>query len=132
MTKIIAYALSALVLLSTLSWSVEKHLCMGRVMDIAFFHQADDCGMQDVMEIMGEASADNHCCDDESFTIEGQDDLNISWDDIDIDGQRFLVAFSYSYLNLLSIPLDTKVIPTTYPPPILVHDLNLLHEVYLI
>lgn len=132
MTKIAAVALSALVLLSTISWSVEKHLCMGRVIDIAFFHQADSCGMEGAMAEMGSDSADNHCCDSESFTIEGQDDLNISWEAADIDLQQFLVAFAHSYLELLFIPTDREVVRTPYPPPLLVHDLNLLHEVYLI
>ncbi len=132
MTKIAAVALSALVLLSTISWSVDKHLCMGRVMDIAFFHQADTCGMEGAMAEMDTVSADNHCCDSESFTIEGQDDLNISWEAADLDLQVFLVAFAYSYLDLFSIPLDRIRIQTPYPPPPLVHDLNLLHEVYLI
>jgi len=131
-TKTTAFALSALVLLSTLSWSVEKHLCMGRVMDIAFFHQADNCGMEVDMADMDGAAAENHCCDNESFTVEGQDNLNISWDQIDIDLQHFLVAFSYSYFHLLPVPRDKAGIRTTYPPPLLVRDLNLLHDVYLI
>lgn len=130
--KIAAYALTSLVLLSTLSWSIEKHMCMGRVMDIAFFHQAEDCGMEDAMALMGEASEENHCCNDESFTIEGQDDLNVSWDKMDLNVQQFLVAFSYSYLNSLSSALEDSVISATDPPPLLVRDLILLHEVYLI
>mgnify|MGYP001270038119 FL=1 len=132
MIKIAAVALSALVLLSTLSWSVDKHLCMGHVVDIAFFHQAETCGMEGANSEMDAASADNHCCEDESFTIEGQDDLNISWDETNIDVQQFLVAFACSYMELLSPDRGGAVIRTPYPPPLLVYDLNLLHEVYLI
>jgi len=40
---------------------------MGRVMDVAFFSHAKDCGMESAMKAFGES--DNHCCDDESFTI---------------------------------------------------------------
>lgn len=124
-TKIVAFALSALILISTMSWSVEKHLCMGHVMDIAFFHPADNCGM-------GEGVMETPCCDNESFTLKGQEDLNISWDNLNFGTQQFLVAFSYSYVGLTAIPLDNFVIQITYPPPLLVNDLSLLHEVYLI
>lgn len=65
--------MALLVLLSTVSWTVEKHLCMGRVMDVALFGHAEDCGMETNLAAFGET--DNHCCEDESFTLEGQDDL---------------------------------------------------------
>ncbi|MBC30635.1 MAG: hypothetical protein CMH48_07285 [Muricauda sp.] len=122
--------MALLLLLSTVSWTVDKHLCMGRVMDISFFAQAEDCGM-DVAATLLETT-DNHCCDDESFTIEGQDDLKLTWNDIQWGHQVFLAAFAQSYLGTF---LDIEQLPIplhTYPPPLLVQDLNILHEVFLI
>ncbi len=101
-------------------------------MDIAFFHHADSCGMEEAMAIMGGATSDMDCCDDESFTLEGQDDLKLSWDELDLEDQTFLVAFAQSYLKLLSLPLEEDVAETIYPPPLLVQDLTILHEVFLI
>jgi hypothetical protein len=101
-------------------------------MDISFFHQADSCGMDEAMALMVETSTDNHCCDDESFTIEGQDDLKLSWDELELDAQTFLVAFFQSYLELLTLPSGESVPRTIYPPPLLVQDLIILHEVFLI
>ncbi|MEM1259040.1 MAG: hypothetical protein AAGH81_10940 [Bacteroidota bacterium] len=126
--SLISTLLSLLVLLSTTSWSVDKHLCMGRVMDVAFFHDADSCGMEDAMTEMN----GKHCCDDESFTVEGQDDLKLSWDEVNVDTQKFLIAFLQSYLELLVLPLGEDVPETIYPPPLLVQDLIVLHEVFLI
>lgn len=105
---------------------------MGRVMDIAFFHHADRCGMEKAMALMGETASDMDCCDDESFTLKGQDDLKLTWDELDIDAQEFLTVFAYSYLELISFTSEKEVSETTYPPPLIVYDLHLLHEVFLI
>ena len=132
MAKIVSPFLAALVLLSTISWSVDKHLCMGRVMDVSFFHEADSCGMEEAMALMGKSMEDNPCCGDESFTIEGQDELTISWDELDVEAQKFLVAYAHSYLQLLSETFQEEVVRSIYPPPLLVYDLNVLHETFLI
>ena len=130
--KILSSLLALLVLTSTISWTVDKHLCMGRVMDIAFFHSADGCGMEEAMALMGQTTSSMDCCGDESVTIEGQDDLKLSWEELEVDTQSFLVAFAQSYLELLSQPLGMHVPQTIYPPPLLVQDLIVLHDVFLI
>ena len=130
--KIVSPFLAILVLLSTVSWSVEKHLCMGRVMDIAFFHDADSCGMEQAMAAMGEKMSDKHCCDDESFTVEGQDNLKLSWDELDLKSQVFLSTFVQSYFHLYSVSSGEEILKDTYPPPLIVQDLTILHEVFLI
>lgn len=128
--RIISPFLAILVLLSTVSWTVDKHLCMGRVMDIAFFANAEDCGMETTMSAFGET--ENHCCGDESFTLEGQDDLKLNFNDLDLGQQVFLVAFTASYLNLFSELSEQSVPFDRYPPPLLVQDYNILYDVFLI
>ncbi len=121
-----------MVLMSTVSWTVDKHFCMGRVMDIAIFGHADDCGMEDAMEAMQTTGLENHCCDDESFTLKGQDDLKLSLSDLALDDQLFLVAFTYSYIDLFA-PISQLPVPNEkYPPPLLVKDIQILDEVFLI
>lgn len=121
-----------LLLLSTVSWTVDKHLCMGRVMDVALFVNAEDCGMKAAMDLLEEEGIENHCCDDESFTIHGQDDLRLSWDDLALDQQNFLVVITHSYLELFRTYSNEKLPSETYPPPILVYDIQLLDQVFLI
>ncbi|WP_368668173.1 hypothetical protein [Flagellimonas sp. S3867] len=124
--------LALMVLLSTVSWTVDKHLCMGRVMDVSFFAHADDCGMEEAMAAMGTDAGENHCCDDETFTVKGQDDLKLSWYDLELEHQTFLVAFAHSYLDLF-IPVEKLPVPhEKYPPPILVKDIQVLDQVFLI
>ncbi|MFK7812519.1 MAG: hypothetical protein AB8B59_08495 [Maribacter sp.] len=129
--KVLSSILALLVLLSTVSWTVDKHLCMGRVMDIAFFVEADDCGMEAAIELMGD-EFQNHCCGDETFTQQGQDDLKLNWNDIELEQQFFMVAFTHSYLKSF-YPINNKVVPhEQYPPPKLVKDIQLLDQVFLI
>ena len=121
-----------LVLLSTVSWTVEKHLCMGRVMDVAFFHEADNCGMEEAMAAMGYDEEAKHCCDNESFVIKGQDDLNLTWEELTVSTQVFLSTFVYTYFHLEGFSEEQTNLSKEYPPPLLVQDLTILHEVFLI
>ncbi|SNR53563.1 hypothetical protein SAMN04488009_2207 [Maribacter sedimenticola] len=131
--KFFSVAMALLLLLSTISWTVEKHLCMGRVLDIAFFHSAEDCGMEAGLALLDDASQyEKHCCDDESFTMQGQDDLNHDTFNLDFSQQVFLISFTTSYLNLFQESTDKKIVLDSYPPPILAEDLNILHQVFLI
>ena len=129
LNRLVSSIMAVLLLLSTVSWTVDKHLCMGRVMDVAFFSNAEDCGIESAMQAFGDT--ENHCCDDESFTLEGQDDLKLSFHDFELDQQIFLVTFTFSYLNLFE-EKELSVPDQIYPPPLLVKDYNLLYEVYLI
>ena len=124
--------MSLLVLLSTISWSVEKHLCMGRVMDISFFAKADGCGMETALAILEKDIEKPGCCDDESFVLTGQDELRLTWSDLELEQQVFFSAFFMSYLDLF-VPLEEQTIPhKEYPPPVLVRDIHLLDQVFLI
>ncbi|MEW2921302.1 hypothetical protein AB1A65_07525 [Muricauda sp. ANG21] len=130
--QITSVAMAILLLASTVSWTVDKHLCMGRVMDISLFAHAENCGMEISMEAMNNDDLQNSCCEDESFTIEGQDDLKLTWNDFDLDHQLFLVAFTKSYVDLF-VPLEKLPVPNEhYPPPKLVQDIHILDQVFLI
>lgn len=121
--------MALLLLASTTSWTVEKHFCMGRVMDIAVFHKADDCGMQ-LLDAEQDMTMD--CCSDETIVVKGQEDLKLSFNDLDLTEQLFLTAFTQSYVDLFNV-LEQKVVPhKDYPPPLLVSDIQLLDQVFLI
>jgi len=132
MRTIISALLSLLVLLSTVSWTVEKHLCMGRVVDIAFFHHAHNCGMKMATEASGEKLKKNHCCDNESFTIQGQDDLKLDLGEQGVQSIMLvqLLPCDYSFHDFVSS--ENEATPEIYPPPLLVQNLTLLNQVFLI
>lgn len=132
--KIISIAMALLLLLSTVSWKVEKHYCMGRLMDVALFTDVETCGMDMPMSMTEEnlGKTKNSCCDDEVVFVDGQDQLKITFNDLDIKHQSFLIAFAHSYLDLLQDLKEQPVPHEQYPPPILVEDIQLLDEVFLI
>lgn len=126
--------MAILLLLSTTSWKVEKHYCMGRLMDMALFVDVDDCGMNMASD-MDRPNLDdtkNSCCDDEVIFISGQDDLKMSFEDMSFDQQFFLVTLIHSYSDLFRATEQLSVPNEYYPPPLLVKDIQLLDEVFLI
>ena len=130
--KVISVLMALMLLLSTISWTVEKHTCMGRVMDVALFAKPQDCGMEAAMRVMEKDADENHCCGEETLTIQGQDDLKISFNDISLDQQIFIVVFANAYVALLSSTEQQTNINEYYPPPLLVRDIQLLDETFLI
>ena len=127
--KIFATALSLIVLLSTFSFTVEKHYCGNTLVDVAVFSEAKGCGMEvDAMEMVKKP-----CCKDIVDVIEGQDELStVSFDDIEFSTQLFISSYAYSY-TLLFQSLPKKIIPhKDYSPPNLVYDIQLLDETFLI
>jgi len=123
-----------LLLASTTTWTVEKHFCMGHLVDLAFFADAEACGM--AMESMNDddltMQQESSCCSDEVIFIDGQDDLKMSFDNLDADQQFSLIAFTHSYTNLFNGSAQQHVANEYYPPPLLVRDIQLLDQVFLI
>jgi len=126
--------MALLLLLSTVSWKVEKHYCMGRLMDVTLFTDAESCGMDMSMAIVEDnvGETKNSCCDDEVVFVEGQDDLKISFNDLELEQQSFLVAFTNFYYNSFLDFSNRLRSNEKYPPPNLVRDIQLLDQVFLI
>ena len=125
--------MTLLLLASTTSWTVGKHYCMDRLMDVSFFADADDCGMgMAFSEGISETEEKNSCCDDEIVIVEGQDDLKLSFDQLTFDQQLFVASFVPSNINLFE-GLEENVAPfRDYSPPPLIRDVQILDQTFLI
>jgi hypothetical protein len=132
--KIMSISLALLLLVSTTSWKVEKHYCMGHLMDISFFTASNSCGIEIDLSKDNDTSIqyENSCCADVTILMQGQDDLALSYNDFTIDHQKFFIAFAYSYFDNLQTETFQPVKHNFYPPPIIVKDIQLLDEVFLI
>lgn len=75
----------------------------------------------------------NNCCTNEVEVIKGQDDLkNTSFKDLKFQQQLFFTSFVYSFVNLFE-DLSSHTIPhKNYSPPKLIHDIQLLGQVFII
>lgn len=127
--KSLSTTLALLVLFSTFSFTVEKHFCGSFLVDQAIFSEAKTCGM----EMNSDAnSSEDSCCTNQKTAVEGQDELKISFNSLGFDQQMFLSAFTFSYTNLFEgKPLQDKPF-RNYTPPLLVTDILVLDQVFLI
>lgn len=133
--RFISCVMALMLLVSTTSWTVGKHYCMGHLIDVALFAHAEDCGMDMNMPddaVSSQMQVENACCTNEIVTLEGQDDLKISFEEVSLDHQILLFALTHSYLILLETGSERLVPNNHYPPPLLVKDIQLLDEVFLI
>ena len=130
--KTFSMVLACLVLLSTVSFTVEKHFCGDVLVDVSMFSQNEKCGM--------EMSVDEHCqiakkscCKDEIDFVQGQKELkSTSFDDIHFEKQIFIATLFYAYLDLFN-SLSKEIVPHKYySPPNIISDIHILNEVFII
>lgn len=125
----ISVILALLVLVSTFSFTVDKHFCGSMLVDLAVFSEAETCGMEMDSEMV---LAEDSCCTNQKTAVQGQDELKISFNSLDLDQQIFLTTFSHTFINLFE-GITLEVVPfNDYSPPSLVLDIQILDQVFLI
>ena len=116
-------------LLSTLTFMVDKHYGGDFLVDISFTGEAHSCGM----EADDDSSKMKNCCKDELVKIEGQDELKLtSFDDISFKNQQFIIAFHYSYQSLFEEDLTSNFEFKEYPPPDISENFQVAYQTFLI
>ncbi len=125
--------MAVLVLVSALSFSVDKHFCGEILVDYSLTGKADSCGMETMLAENGLSdmlSAD-HCCSEETDLFEGQDQMK-ELEKKEQAARNFLAIFTYS----LKLQFSEEAKPQTpfqgYPPPLITEDIQLLNETFLI
>jgi len=133
-TKALSVTLALLLLASTTSWTIGKHYCMGHLVNVSLFAHAEDCGMQmeDTSDHDSLGETKDSCCSDQLIVVEGQDNFKLSMDDTLLETPTFLIAATFS--SLIDFGGQLQRIPPNeqYPPPLLVKDIHVLDQVFLI
>jgi len=130
--KITSSLMALLVLVSTFSFTVDKHFCGSLLVDQAIFTKAASCGMDMHSSSEKMMMDEENCCSNQNITVEGQDQLKLSFSSLDFDQQVFFTVFTFSYINLFE-GLPQQIIPyKNYTPPLLVKDLPVLNDTFLI
>ncbi|MDT0674983.1 HYC_CC_PP family protein [Autumnicola musiva] len=125
----ISVLMALVVMFSTMSFTVDKHFCGSVLVDSAILSKAETCGME---TSSSEDQLKDSCCSNEKIAVEGQDELKNALQSFDLDQQLFFTVFSYTYINLFE-SLPQQVVPfKDYIPPLLVKDIPVLHETFLI
>lgn len=125
--KILSTTLALLVLLSTMSFTVEKHYCGDFLVDVSYIGNAESCDMvMDSTEV-------NNCCKDEIYHIEGQDKLQKnSIDDLSISQQKIIFSLAISYQTIFYDVTPEKDFYNHFSPPDIHPDYQVLFQTFLI
>ena len=131
--KIMSVLMAFVVLFSTMSLTIDMHYCGDTLVETAIFQKAKGCGMEmESPSTEGCSIMKKNCCSDEQILIDGQDELQLSIDKISFEQQVFIASFYYTFINLFE-GLEDQITPfEDYSPPLVVKDIHVLDEVYLI
>lgn len=133
--KILAIIIAFVVVFSSLSFSVEKHVCMGEVTSTSFFNEADSCGMTsddcDINKPLETKIQKEKCCNDIYELIQGNQNEQQALNSLELNQLQFILTFTYTYLNLFEESTDLNIF-NIYSPPLVDRDINVLYQTFLI
>jgi len=128
--------MSLVVLVSTMSFTIDMHYCGDTLVDTAIFRKAKKCGMEIQTSKLDAACSSmimkKGCCSEQQLIIEGQDELKISFEQLSLDQQWFVASLVYTYIQRFEDLQENKTSFSEYPPPLIVRQLYKLDESYLI
>ncbi|PCJ98032.1 MAG: hypothetical protein COA50_03640 [Flavobacteriaceae bacterium] len=132
-SKISSFLMAIVVLFSTMSFTVDMHYCGDTLVDTAIFHKVKSCGMEMQKPSIVDCSIKvKDCCSDEHFVIDGQSELQLSFDTLTFDQQLFVASFVYTYINLFEGLEENVALYREYVPPLVVKQIYKFDETYLI
>jgi len=133
--KILAILLIPMVLFSTTSFSVEKHICGENICSVSLesvntnnSHQGDSCCLDEDSCCTDEPD----CCIDEFEFVEGSVVKKEKETELKLNQINFLTSLIISYHELLNPNISASKHYINYTPPVLVKDILVNHQVFLI
>jgi hypothetical protein len=131
--KIMSFAMAFVVLFSTMSFTINMHYCGDTLVETAIFQKAKGCGMEmQKPSKKGCAITKKNCCKNEQSVVDGQDELQLSFDKISLEQQVFITSFVYTYIHSFEGFDKTITSYDIYKPPLVIRQLYKLDETYLI
>ena len=132
--KILSFLMALVVVFSTVSFTIDMHYCGDTLVDTAIFKKAKTCGMemQKAVQTKTCSITKKNCCSDKQISIEGQNELQISFDSFSLNQQVLITSFVYSYINIFEGFEENSTSFSEYPPPLIVKSIYKLDEVYII
>lgn len=126
-----------IVLFSSLSFTMNQHVCGGEIANTTFFIDADNCGMD--MNVCKndtskqQTSVDKEpCCKDISTLIQGNDNNQQAQHlSLQIPQLEFATAFVYTYV-LRFKEISSISLYAMYKPPLVYKNIQTLFQVFRI
>lgn len=133
LNKLGVQLLAALVLLSSISWTLEEHYCMGRLVEVSLFAETHGCGMElDQMDPEPAEGEKPGCCDEQTIVHDVQEPFKSAQDQLNFTSPTLLAGSFQVYSPFILTTAESMAVPEYRPPPLPVKDIQLLHEVFLI
>jgi hypothetical protein len=125
--------LAVLVLFSTFSFTVEKHLCGGEIADYSFVGNLERCEMANFDHNTSETSLNQiPCCQDIVETINSSNNELTVVKEIDVEQLQFITTFVYTYTNRFEGFEQHVIAFKDYLPPLITRDISVLYDIFLI
>lgn len=128
-----ALIMAFVVVLSTMSFTIDKHYCGSILVDLAINKKANTCGM--VMSSSSEGTthlSKMSCCQDEHIAVLGQDELKNNFD-TSIDIQLIAeIWMKYKLQNPFLKEQDSFIPLGNHDPPDVIDNFQKLYETYII
>jgi len=134
--KILSIILIPILLFSTLSFNVGKHICMDNFYSISFFGEAEDCGMEmvscDENILMSDQVSNEDCCDDENQYISGSIVVQNKEINFNTEQHQFFTYFIISSYYLFKSNLNKTFHIKLYPSPMVIKKITVLFQIFII
>ncbi len=135
--KIASITLALIVLLSSFSFTINKHICGGEIANTTLFVSADNCGME--MQVCENDTSKNDvsfqkepCCKDISELIQGNDNNQQAKQfELNLPQMKFLTAFAVTFINKFQEE-NTISFYSVYEPPSVYKNIQTLFQVFRI
>jgi hypothetical protein len=124
--------LAVLVIISSTSFTVGIHFCMGEASDVAVFSSATECEMQQALPPCHRQHKSS-CCDDETITHKSEDLKPVSSEDYNVNGSPLVtIQLPMPIRDIVPSVADTPDYSNADHPPLPTPDLVVKHQVFLI
>ena len=141
--RISALLLVALMLFSTVGFSLDMHFCQGKLVSSSFFGDAPNClekaGLKNTKVCANHKTPSSpsfkkkSCCEDKLLHFQSDQDLNTQKTDFVISPQLqvFLTAYVLVFTDWTSFKAETPRF-SLYKPPLLRRDIPVLVQSFLL
>jgi len=124
--------MALVVLVSTLSFSVQQHFCGDNLVDTAIFTEIEKCCSDSKVSELSKQEKKS-CCEDKQEIVEGIDVLKLdisNENSAESEFQLLPILNVYKDLDVFSVSHETDSF--CYSPPDLILNLTVYHQVFLI
>lgn len=132
--KAISFLMALVVMVSTMSFTINMHYCGGTLVATSVFSDVESCGMEQAMAMVpaGCSMTKSNCCKNEQSIVKGQDELKLNLDTLSMDPHIFVAVFLHTHNRSFEDFEDIAPSSNDYPPPNIVRQLYKFDESYII